>query len=181
MDTESESESDYEIIYRVDSEDRKVRDESTGGNVEAIEKVIDAKAAVAGGGNDVSEENETLHSCTDDPRLVTTVLDLDKEAHQATEGTLDKAGKSSVGEASKNKMESNGEGQELRRSTRHTKGKHSNPHNLPKSVQEQNTIAQLRNDSKNGSADFEAFGKAVSLLGETLGRTLLNGWNEMSG
>lgn len=202
LDTESESESEYEIIYR--NEDGKVREEGTDGNVEAIGKALGAKAAVECGGEDKSEETETLGTYIDDPRMVTAVVDLDEERDKTAECTLDKAGKSPdgetseieadktgdcslykagkshLGEASEKKMESNVEGQELRRSARQTKGKHSNPHNLPKSVQ-QSSIAESSNDSKDGSADFDAFSKAVSLLGETLGRTLLSGWNEMSG
>ena len=68
----------------------------------------------------------------------------------------------------------------LRRSARWTKGKHSNLHNLPKSVQ-QRAISGPILQSNDKSADFEAFSKTVTMLGETLGKTLLNGWNGMSG
>ena len=67
----------------------------------------------------------------------------------------------------------------VRRSKRSTKGKHCNPHRLPKSavpekVQSEQVLVTLTGSGKN----FEEFGKAVALLGESLGQALRAGWSE---
>ena len=67
----------------------------------------------------------------------------------------------------------------VRRSKRSTKGKHSNPHRLPKSavpekVQSEQVLVTPTGSGKN----FEEFGKAVALLGESLGQALRAGWSE---
>ena len=63
----------------------------------------------------------------------------------------------------------------LRRTSRTTAGKHSNPYHLPKSV--------LESTSVTAGTNFQDFGHAVALLGEslgnTLGKTLQVGWMNM--
>lgn len=63
---------------------------------------------------------------------------------------------------------------EARRSSRVTKGKHSNPHNLPRS-----TLKESVYNVRSGSQDFDVFSSAVNDLGKTmvesLGRLLQEG------
>jgi hypothetical protein len=55
--------------------------------------------------------------------------------------------------------------QPIRRTTRKTAGKHSNPHNLPKSVLQQSTYQEQ-------SASYSDFAMAVNKLGETLSNSI---------
>ena len=59
------------------------------------------------------------------------------------------------------------------RSERSTKWKHSNPHKLPKSVMpDKVTPEQVSVSNANPGKNFEEFGKAVVMLGESLGQAL---------
>jgi len=65
----------------------------------------------------------------------------------------------------------------VRRSSRITKGQHTNPHHLPKKVHNSEVMTE---PTSNDSGNFEEFSKAVALLGETLGKTLLKGWKDFA-
>lgn len=80
--------------------------------------------------------------------------------------------------------ESDAEEQKVRRSSRSSKGKHANPFHLPKSsVRDEDASTEQVNAFPlvNPGPNFEDFGKAVAMLGETLGKTLRVGWNEFNG
>lgn len=71
-----------------------------------------------------------------------------------------------------------------RRSNRTTKGKHTNPFKLPKSVLKSETSSQSQVANTRESAkkqNFEEFSNAVAKLGETLGQTLRSGWADFQG
>ena len=74
-------------------------------------------------------------------------------------------------ESSDSNSESDGEEEPpvLRRSTRNTAGKHSNPHRLPKSVL-QETLKGMRRDGHEVS--YTEFSDAISSLGQSLGQSL---------
>ena len=179
-DLENELERDYEIIYR-DKDDGNREEISTDENVKRPEEESAFRDDVDTGRTEIkTEESETLDSSIDKAGKSTAAVEVDNETGKKDECSSEKAGKSSDGEVSDKESESDVEERVLRRSARRTKGKHSNPHNLPKSVQ-QRAISGPILQSNDKSADFEAFSKAVTMLGETLGKTLLNGWNGMSG
>ena len=67
----------------------------------------------------------------------------------------------------------------VRRSRRTTKGKHSNPHRMPKSaVPAQAQSEQISAFNGNSGRNFEEFGKAVAMLGESLSQALRAGWSD---
>ena len=165
----------------MDKDDGNREEISTDENVKRPEEESAFRDDVDTGRTEIkTEESETLDSSIDKAGKSTVAVEVDNETGKKGECSSEKAGKSSDGEVSDKESESDVEERVLRRSARRTKGKHSNPHNLPKSVQ-QRAISGPILQSNDKSADFEAFSKAVTMLRETLGKTLLNGWNGMSG
>ena len=151
VDSDDESEIDYRIVYQVTPDDNQ---ESECSSKKA------GKHALAP--NNAELDSNPVHDT------------------KVNEGSSEKAGKlvnDNVGtkcEDEERKSEADREVGEPRRSHRTNKGTHPNPHNLPRSTLSQNQTEVV------DPASFQEFSRAVAMLGESLGKTILAGWSEMN-